>query len=91
MTKQSLKRETKMLRQNQRYIIVGIFSDIKEAWSVKQMIDILERVHGYENPGWMIRDAIQEGLLYVDNIDNNGVVFLALTDFGEETWWQIHG
>ena len=78
-----------MLQQNQRYIIVSMFSSINDALPLCDILDILKKEHGYNTSGSIIRDAIQEGLIYVDNIENNGEVYLALTDYGERTWSEL--
>lgn len=75
-----------MLQQNQRYLIVGMFLKINDALPLCDIFNSLKKDYNYSNPGSIIRDAIQEGLIYVDNIDNNGDVYLALTDYGESMW-----
>ncbi|MCJ7572096.1 MAG: hypothetical protein MUO82_09520 [Candidatus Thermoplasmatota archaeon] len=85
------KRKEKMLQQNQRYIITELFRTVNETLELKHILNELKNQYGYENSGSLIRDAILEGLLYVDLIENNGRIYLGLTTtFGENTWWEQH-
>lgn len=89
MANKNKKRKNEMLSQEIRHIIVDIFENINQALSLTYMLEVLKRE--YIQPEDMIRDAIQEGLIYVDAIKEDGTVYLGLGDYGESLWWQHHG
>jgi len=51
----------------------------------------LKKEFDYQNPHRVIRDAIREGFLYVDDITDKMEFMLGLTEWGEEVWglWQF--
>lgn len=63
--------------------IRSIFSDHDCAYSLDDVIAELEEL-GYENPGVVITLALQDDVIYVDSVENNGAVYLALTEQDEE-------
>lgn len=78
-----------MLNENQREIIVQMFDTIDDALPLTDMAQDLREL-GYASASRIIRDAIQEGLLYVDAVEDDGTVYLALTDWGEEIWEELN-
>jgi hypothetical protein len=63
--------------------ITKIFDDTNCAYSLKDVIDELKRL-GYENPGTAILYAMQDDLLCVDSIEDDGLVYLAILEQDEE-------
>jgi hypothetical protein len=84
------KEKDMVIRENQREIIVGTFDEIDSSLPIEHILDILIQKYGYKIPGKILRDAIQEGILYVDEITDEGVVYLALDDWGETIWRSLH-
>lgn len=81
-----------MLSEGIRQIIVDIFEKVNEALSVTYMLDVLKREHDYlVMPEDILRDAIEEGLIYVDTIKDDGTVYLGLGAFGESRWRERYG
>lgn len=76
------------IQDNQREIVVEMFERKGIALVLNDMIEILR--DKYIQPGRIIRDAIQENLLFVDAIEDDGTVYLALSDWGEELWEKQH-
>lgn len=78
------------IQGNQRELIVALFDEIDRSLSVNYIIDVLKQEHDYKISGQILRDAIQEGVLYVDKITDDGVVYLALDDWGETIWKDLY-
>ncbi len=76
--------DTMSLTQTQKKNIVSMFDDINEALALHTITEILNE--HYINPGKIAREAIKEGIIYMDSIDNRGVPYYALTDDGEYLW-----
>lgn len=57
--------------------LTSIFDDPECAYSLIDVMEELEEI-GYENPGGIITLALQDNVLYVDSIDKDGTVYLAL-------------
>lgn len=70
--------------------IVKLFEDIDSLLSIQNIASRLKDF-GYENTGPTIRGAIQNDILYIDDIDNdNNDVFLALTELGKDLWSDLN-
>lgn len=63
--------------------IMKIFDNPEYAYPLEDVIEELEGL-GHHNPGTIITCAIQDELLYVDNVEDDGTVYLALVDQVEE-------
>lgn len=69
--------------------ILNIFEDIEDSLSIKDIEQELVE-SGYSNAYEIIYHAIKGDLLYIDDIEPDGVIYLALTDRGEALWELIH-
>lgn len=69
--------------------IVDVFDDINEALPITDIERELTE-SGYSNAYKIIYHAIRDDLLYIDDIEHDGVIYLALTDAGEALWTLIH-
>lgn len=65
--------------------IIGIFEYIDDALLLEDIIQELKDL-GYVSPGDVILDALRDELLYVDDIDDDGNIYLALAESGEKLW-----
>ena len=65
--------------------IIDAFDDADYAYPVEEIIESL-RDSGYADPGKVIVDAISEGILCVDSIDEDEIMYFALTKEGESLW-----
>jgi len=68
--------------------IIDIFESPDDALPISDILEELKDKH--DDPGDIIKDAIDEELIYIDTIDKDGTVYLALTDAGEEIWNMIN-
>lgn len=78
------------IQGNQREIIVGIFDEKHHSLSVEYILEMLKQKYDYKSPGRILKDAVQEGILYVDSITDDSIVYLALDDWGETIWDDLH-
>lgn len=75
--------------QDEEGDIVNIFKDINEASPMENIeCDLTEL--GYSNAYEVIYHAIRDDLLYIDDIESDGTIYIALTDKGEALWELIH-
>ena len=65
--------------------ILEAFDDDDYAYPLEELIESL-RDSGYADPGTVIVDAISDGILCVDSIDEDEVTYLALSKEGESLW-----
>lgn len=63
--------------------ILSIFDDPDSAYPLIDVIDELKAL-GYKNPGGAITLALQDEAIYVDSVEDSGMVYLAVTDKDEE-------
>lgn len=63
--------------------IKKIFENYEYAYPLEDIIEEIKNL-GYKNPGMIITNAIQDDLLYVDSIEDDGIVYLALIEQDEE-------
>lgn len=72
--------------------IVEIFDDINEALPITDIEhELTESGYSeYSNAYKVIYHAIRDDLLYIDDIESDGTIYLALTDKGEALWELIH-
>ncbi len=68
--------------------LVKIFEEIDDSLLMAHLIDNLKDL-GYDNTGSIIKNAIKNDILTIDDIEDNDI-YLALTDFGEELWYIIN-
>ena len=89
MSTKDKKGKKNMLSQEIRHVVVSLFENINEALSLIYILEKFREEHDYlVNHEDIIRDAILEGLIYVDKIDLDGTVYLGLGSLGESMWWQ---
>ena len=62
--------------------ILGILDKPDYAYPLEDIMKELKKL-GYHNPGSIVLYAIQDELLYIDNIEDDGVVYLAIGDQDE--------
>ncbi len=83
------KSDTMVLSNRQIGIILDCFDDIAETTSTSYIIKTL-RDEGFKEPEKVVRDALLEGLLYVDSIElkinDYQDMMLALDEWGESLW-----
>lgn len=72
----------------ERKDIVNLFEHINDAVLLSDLISTLKD-SGYNNSGEMIKDAIENGILYIDEIEDENTIYIALTDKGEDIWEAI--
>jgi hypothetical protein len=64
--------------------ILSIFEDPDSAYPLEDVIEELKGL-GYKNPGGAITLALQDDVIYVDSVEDSGMVYLAVTQQdGEE-------
>lgn len=68
--------------------ILDIFEDIEYAYLMGDIVDELEDT-GYADPRRVIVDALRT-ILYIDSIDEDDNVFIALNEKGEKLWKQYN-
>lgn len=73
------------IERSDRDDIVNIFDDIDNALALSDIIAELKKLK-YENPGGSIKKAIDDDILYVDDIESDGTVYIALSSIGEMIW-----
>ena len=62
-----------------KYDVMKIFEDADYAYPLEDVIEEL-RKFGYVNPGSVILSSLQREILYIDSIEDDGTVFLAVTE-----------
>ena len=65
--------------------ILDAFDDADYAYPLEEIIQSL-RDSGYPDPGTTIVDAINDGILCMDSIDEDDVTYITLTKEGESLW-----
>ncbi len=63
--------------------IMKIFENTDCAYPLEDIISELKNL-GHSSPGTLIVCAIQDNLIYVDSIEDDGTVYLAVVDQDEE-------
>jgi hypothetical protein len=63
--------------------IMKIFEDTEYAYPLEDVMGELKKL-GYSNIGTIVTCAIQDELIYVDSIEDDGTVYIALVDQDEE-------
>jgi hypothetical protein len=76
------------LSDPQRFSLLSLFDSQEETIAVDWLVNALRRPSrgGYQHPERIVRDALEEGLLYVDSIGRDGTTFVGLTEDGESEW-----
>lgn len=70
--------------------VLDQYDSPNETLSTDYLVRNLKRdPYHYSAPERIVRDAINDGYLYVDSVDRKGVVFLGLTDTGEHEWEEL--
>ncbi len=67
--------------------VVKIFDEIDDSLLLSNITNELKHL-GYANTGTIIKNAIKNDILYVDDIEDNDI-YLTLTDLGEDLWGII--
>lgn len=65
--------------------ILDAFDDPDYAYPLEDIIQSLEE-SGHADPGTVVVCAINDNILYVDSIDEDEVVYIALTEKGDTLW-----
>ena len=65
--------------------ILEAFDDADYAYPLEDIIQSLKD-SGYADPGTVVVDAMSDGILCIDSIDEDEVVYFALTKKGEALW-----
>ena len=76
-----------MLENTQIEAIANAFDDPDETIELFDLWKLLSE--DYAKPNRLIRDALLEDLLYVDTIEDDKTIMLALTEWGEAVWAEI--
>jgi len=63
--------------------LLDIFVDSEYSYLLDDVIKRLSEI-GYSNPGTSILYAIQDGIICIDDIEDNGAVYLAFVEGDEE-------
>lgn len=69
--------------------LVNIFDNINEALPIVDMENDLTQ-SGYTNSYEIIYNSIRDDIIYIDGIEPDGTIYLALTDKGEALWELTH-
>lgn len=69
---------------NEKDDIVNMFYNIDDAIPIEDIANELEEL-GYRHPGKII-GSVMEDILYIDDIEDDGSIYVALTIAGEELW-----
>jgi hypothetical protein len=69
--------------------ILNVFDDSDYAYS---LVDIIKSLNGagYPIPGDVIVESLSDDILYVDDIDENETIYLALTKKGGSLWESLN-
>lgn len=59
--------------------ILSIFEDPDSAYPLDDVIEELKGL-GYKNPGGALTLALQDDVIYVDSVEDSGMVYLAVAD-----------
>ena len=59
--------------------IMKIFEDADYAYPLEDIIEEL-RKFGYVSPGSVVLGALQRDVLYIDSIEDDGIIYLAVTE-----------
>lgn len=78
-----------MLKDDQIETIVLLFDEPDTTWDILYIIKQIEK-KGYAKPQRVMRDALRDGLLYVDNIESDNTIMVALTEWGEHVWDELN-
>lgn len=73
----------------QRKDLINMFDGVDDALPLTDMIHALEECE-HDDPGKIIKDAIENGILYIDEIEDENLIYIALTNVGEEMWEAYH-
>lgn len=73
----------------ERKDIINIFDDIDDALPLLDIMHVLKEL-GHDNAAEIIIDAIRDNILYVDDLEDDGKVYIALAELGEEMWDNYH-
>jgi len=76
-----------LLENTQIEAIANAFDDPDETIELFDLLKLLSK--DYAKPNRLIRDALLEDLLYVDTIEDDKAIMLALTEWGETVWAGI--
>lgn len=63
--------------------LISIFDDVSFAYPLNDVISELREL-GYDNPGTVITLALQDDVIYVDSVEDSGMVYLAVVEQDEE-------
>lgn len=69
---------------NEKGDIVNMFSNIDDAMPIEDIANELDDL-GYQHPGEII-SRLMENILYIDDIEDDGSIYVALTRTGENLW-----
>lgn len=73
----------------ERRDIINIFDDIDDALSLSDVMRVLKEL-GHDNAAELIIDAMRDDILYVDDIEDDGKIYIALAELGEDMWNNYH-
>jgi hypothetical protein len=81
-----------VLSENQAATLLGLFDNINETCAVDWIVRSLRKPShgGYQHPERIVRDALDEGIVYVDAVDEDGKTYLGLTKEGEAKWLDYY-
>jgi hypothetical protein len=63
--------------------LISIFDDVNFAYPLNDVIAELRKL-GYDNPGTVITLALQDDVIYVDSVEDSGMVYIAVIEQDEE-------
>jgi hypothetical protein len=80
-----------VLSEPQRVSLLSLFDSDDETIAVDWMVKELKKpkLGGYLHPERIVRDGLEEGLLYVDSIGADGSTYVGLTEAGETDWHDV--
>ena len=86
----SIKRDIKVLNDNQIELIVSLYDTPKTTWDILYLIRQVEQTGGYTAPQRVIRDALRDRLLLVDSIEPDNTIMISLAEWGEHVWKELY-
>ena len=84
------KTEENLLSREEKEEVVGIFENINFAYPLNEIIEELEK-NGHSDTGKIVLNGLFDNILGVNDIENDGTVYIALGLEGEDIWRELNG
>ena len=77
-----------MLSERQAFVLASLYESPNETLEINYLMDLLGD-EGYSVPNRIIKDAILEGIIYIDSITDARKIMVGLTKIGVKIWRKI--